>query len=56
MYEKAVKTSPSKRKEPSSDCGKSNCIRLDATEEGNGLGRANPSWGFVIARPRGSKA
>jgi hypothetical protein len=55
VHEKVARTSPSKRKGPSSDCGESNCILVDATEESDGLGRADSACGFAMARPRGVK-
>ena len=55
MHEKATKTSPCKWKGPSSDCGKSDCLLVDATKESNSFRRANSSCGFVMARLRGTK-
>jgi hypothetical protein len=55
VHEKAAMTPPSKRKGPSSDCGESDYILVDAIEESDGLERADSSQGFVMARPRGVK-
>jgi hypothetical protein len=55
VHEKVARTPLCKQKGPSSDCGESDCHLVDATEESDGFGRAEPSRGFVMARPRGTK-
>ena len=55
MHKKATKTPPCKQKGPSLDCGKSNCIFVDAMEESDGLGRADLLCSFIMARLRGVK-